>query len=432
MESIDFQGNGFFNDLVKAVETCHKNCFGAKNYAEFIGTPEAEHLLSVVKKHTGITLFYTTRYEEYGPAIIPAQIKEGHVFTEDGMRDHPEIMNMISSTHGKNRSKVVSGSVNLKEAKVYGFFADQPNELLMPMASLTQLSLWGTEMTAEEIAAILMHEIGHAFTFFEFLTRTSRTNQVLAYLSQKRTTGNPEEIKSALAFVSKTVGMTKDQEKAIENAKSDEETAVLLMTIGGEKMRSELGVDFYDSTACEQLADQFACRMGCGHHVIFALEKLGGLEVYNAHKSKWGYLIEGFWYTCLISSLFLTSGFILALGVVHILLIGLEIGFAEHLKPIYDNGEYRPKRIMQDMIERLKDRTITQDEKVSLVENIERLKIIVATKDATPSILEYIKLLVNSSYKKAINYEVLQKQLETLASNSLYTQAAKLQLLADK
>lgn len=428
MEAIAFQSTKFFTELIQGFEALWAQKYNLP-YSKLIATPEAKALLECAKRHTKMTFFYSTRYENAGPAIISAPLNPNHIFFSEEMRGSHWFMDHFKEIYGKTRKEAVFGSVNLKEACVGGFFEEVGNELLLPTAMLASGKCYGEILTAEEAAAITLHEFGHAFTFFEYSSRLATGNQVLAYLSSKLSASDPQEYRVALVNADAVMNYTAEQRAVLEKAKDSKELAVLSVAVVEEKMRAELGINFYDITSCEQLADQFANRLGAGLALASALEKIGGLEAFLGSRNKYSIVGQIVTHVLVLFSPFYIGGLgvLFAIGMFVSLLLGVLIRGMPWYP--YDDSVYRPIRIRQDMIERLKDRAITKEEKTRLVGNIEALDKLIATKSEYPALDHYLAILLKSSYRKAHDLELLQKQLESLASNSLFVKASKLETI---
>lgn len=429
LEAIHFQTSGFFEELKKAFEESWAENGSVHNYKEAIESASAKKILEIIKRHTNLTMVYSTRYPDNGPAIIPASIRPDHVFHNEQLHKDSEFLSYFSTFAQKSKNKVLTGSVDLKNAKVHGFFAEEVNELLLPTDFLCRGSFYGTRMTPGEAAAVVLHEVGHGFTFMEFVTRINSANQVLAYLSDRRLNTTPDHFQVVVANVSKAFGLTKEQQAALEKAKDDKETAVLLLAMNDEKTRSELGVSMYDSVSAEQLADQFATRFGAGPDLIEILDRVGGLEVWR-NRTRYGWVIDAF-FVAVCGLAITVPGGIGLLGCYYLILFTLDVAFTGSFGDTYDNAEHRPARVMQDMVEKLKDKELTSDERKSLIEAVENLQKLIETKKEFPDLAQYVALLLKSSYRKSYNYEILQKQLEAIASNHLFVKSAKLRTIAE-
>ena len=425
MEAISFQDGKLFEEI----KDCLRQAFdesrpymGYKDACELAGI---KRMLEVIHKRTGVKLVMCTRYPNEGPAVIPRAINPNHIFYDEETRVHPEIMDHFKQVSKLAKNELVYCTVNLKEAKVTGFLAEVEHELLLPTEFMKNGRFYGVQLTVAECAAIVLHELGHPFTFFEMMLRTSKGNQVLSYLVQKQTQA-PEEYKVAVLAVGDMLRLNEKQKEMLEKAKDEKDLSVLVLAFNNDKARTELGFDLYDATSCEQMADQFATRMGAGMELITALDKVGGLEQWkNRHRLT--FLLE--------LSLYIFSGFLVLASLEAAFIFGfLTLGyvlafFFANVGDIYDDAEFRPKRVMHEMIDRLKDREITKEERESLLHCIDYLKRLSEDKKGYNTVADYVKLL-RPSYRRNRDSELLQKQLEALSANHLFVQAAKLQSLS--
>lgn len=427
-ESIAFQSGEYFRELTEAFKKLWAADLPSRSYSSLIASDEAQALLAVTKKFTNITCFFSTRWPNQGPATLSAPISPNHIFFDPRLKEYPDFLDMFSELHSKGRKTVVFGSVDVKKSWVEGYFAESKNELLYPTSFLSKGMCYGAQLTAEEAAAIWLHENGHNFTYYEYLTRVNTSNQVLQYLSLKRTAADPEQYHVAVHSVAKAINLTDEQRIALEQAKSGKDLAVISIAVLADQMRAEIGSDFYDASSCEQLADQFATRHGAGMALISALEKIGGLEAYQGNRSRWGVVVEVLKLVATTMAMFIGALSVVGVvvAVIYFFTLIMSVALRHKLSQSYDNSEFRPARVRQDLIERLKEPDLTAEEKKELVTTIEQLGEVVAHKKEYGDLSHYIALLVNSSYKKAYKYEMLQKQLEALASNDLFVKATKI------
>lgn len=433
LEAIHFQDSSFFTDLTKAVSECWAESGRGTPYLDAIKSASAKKILKVIKEHTNLTVVYSTRYVNMGPAIMPVMVNPNHVFYPDWYRNDADFMEYLNDFAAKSRNTVLEASVDLKNSRVSGFFATEQNELIIPTLFLTCGIFEGANLTAAEAAAIIIHEVGHPFTFMEFVTRVNSGNQVLAYLNSKRLRDSPDQFKVVIANLSKSFGLSREQALALEKAKTTEDTAVMVMAIVEEKARSELGINLYDATAKEQLADQFAARHGAGIALLSASEKSGGLQAHG-RLQRYSWLREAAYATLILGVCSIGGAFGMAIGSIYLALLSLSVfqeGDAEEHERAnaYDNTESRPARIKHDLIERLKDRELTNAERTQLTDAVASIDKLIEEKKRFPSLSRHVALLLHSSRRKAYNFELLQKQLEAIAANHLFVQSAKLQTL---
>jgi hypothetical protein len=280
--------------------------------------------------------------------------------------------------------------------------------------------------TSEEMAAVVLHEIGHFFTYCEMFSRTVTTNQVLA-ATVKELDGTYDVYKREVIIGRAVDDLKLKDVDVVALAKIDKrsilETAIV--TEVTEKSRSELGVSIYDSTASEQMADQFATRHGAGMHLVTALDKLhrymGDSHAYQSTPL--------FMFTQIIS---IALMFIppVCFFTIPLNLIGILVGgFGDDGDNTYDTPEVRFRRIKQDAVNRLKNRSISEVEKKRTLADIEAMEKVMSQIEDKREWREYIATTIIPVYRKYRKTKLLQQQLEQLASNPLFVRSAELSVM---
>ncbi len=421
-EAISFQSTQFFDELTEAIENAWAKNFRL-SYKDIIKQPEVLAILAVIKKHTGLTLEYSPRGPGY-PAILSAPVSANHIFYTEWVGNHPEITQLIFKNTKDARKQFVKGSVDIRNAKVTGYFAELTHEFFLTTDLLSNGSIMGSRWTARQLAAVILHETGHAFTFMEMLVRTVTSNYVLAWLSTVRSESKPDEYKLAVEKFGKKEAWTPEQIEAFQNAEKQEDLAVLTIAETHRKARAELGINYYDSTSCEQMADQFAARFGAGRDLITALDAYGSYRP----RGKNTYIVEAMLRACGYAfGLFAMPLFFVVLA----LLDGLEIAATINLPSAgtYDDDSTRTARVKHDMIYRLKQTQLSASEKKTLIEDIEFLDQMERKAVSYPGLHQRIALLISSSYTKKYNFTQLQKNLEALAASNIHVKAEKISSL---
>lgn len=422
-EAISFQSTQFFDELTETIEAAWAKDFRL-SYQETIKQPEVLAILAVIKKHTGLTLEYSPRGPGY-PAILSAPVSADHIFYTEWVGNHPEITQLIFKNTKDARKTFVKGSVDIRNAKVTGYFAELKHEFFLTTGLLSNGSIFASRWTARQLAAVILHETGHAFTYMEMLVRTVTSNYVLAWLSTMRSESQPEEYKLAIEKFGRKEAWGADQIEAFQKAQSQEDLAVLTIAETHRKARSELGINYYDSTSCEQMADQFAARFGAGRDLITALEAYGAD---GRGRGKNGYVFQAILRACAYTFGLFAMPFLL---VVLAVLDGVEIAATIGLPSAgtYDDDSTRTARIKQDMIYRLKQTKMTTAEKKAVIEDIEFLDRLQRKTFDHLGLHQRIALLISSSYSKKYNFMQLQKNLESLAASNIHVKAEKISSL---
>ena len=176
----------------------------------------------------------------------------------------------------KMKGNTIKGDVDMMNNRVSGVFSEIENIVALPIGLFYGLPSYGKHMSlsAEEYASLILHEVGHVFTTYELAARTCSTNQILDSISCKAVGNDPRNREIVVAKAADILELSKEEQNALRNAKDKKEMAVLLMYATIEESRSQLGVSIYDSTSCEQLADQYSARCGAGRHLVIALDKI--------------------------------------------------------------------------------------------------------------------------------------------------------------
>lgn len=170
--------------------------------------------------------------------------------------------------------------VNEKDARIEGLPSDKPwftLELGLPFLFSSPL-----ELTDEEIAAIILHEIGHTFTIVGTLYKTRQAKIVFEDALREY---------SANKNLSKGEALVLSYNKAYNgnlNPKSIRykiKTIAILDTILDMKPITYWDESQTSSTDTEFLADQFATRFGLGKPLAVSLDKLTKLFPDKTHES---------------------------------------------------------------------------------------------------------------------------------------------------
>lgn len=411
LETIQFQNGQFFRDLVEEV----KKLYGMNRRArdrDYYTSDEIKRFCQFIKDRTGIML------EMYpgSPGIASPYLSQNHIFTQDlsvyfreRMVDpHMDVRELIKEAE----NGLVKGHVDLVTARVHGVFEKIQIYLFMPRYMLES----DEYVKPEVVAAIILHELGHTFTYFEYINRTVTTNQALSLMTRAndRTLGSNER-EALFAKGADLLKMDDEQRKAALSAKNDTQLTVIVLDSAIELSRSELQCNIYDTVSCEFLADQFTARHGAARWNAIGLDTLA----YDGGQGKLSRL-----FTAFIELIFLSIGIGFSLG-----LIFLSVMFVEREPRNYDRPYYRLQRLLLQNRERLKDRDISDEEKKYYVESSEIIERIMSRYHDSmfdEPVWDRLAYLLSSNYRRAYKYEKLQIELEKLATSGLFDKAAKL------
>ena len=415
-ESINFQNKDFFNALVAQINKVRENKEIAKLDTEvFFKTKEIEDLCKVVKKYTNILIVL----EEGGPAIYTPEIRGNHIFNDKEFIAWLKEINRNDLVEGqikdilkKIKKQKVNARVDLVHGKVSGAYA----EIELRMLMLKEMYVAHSKFLAEEVAAIMLHEIGHAFTYYEFVERGVTTNQSLALLTTVLDSRNVTNKEFVFAEYSKTFDLDSEKTDALKKCKDAYTMNLIILDQIIEESVSELGKSLYDVNSCEYLADQFATRFGAGKYVVTGLDKLRDwYRVIPFHLMIINCIVNVFAYVTLLP--------------VAPLWLYLLIVTPDKKDEIYDNMHARINRIRLQNVEQLKDKALSNEIKTILLNEISDIDLVLSKYKDELNFSEKLAYVFRPGYRAAHKYEKLQKDLERIAGNDLFLLSAKLKTI---
>lgn len=372
-------------------------------------------LSDIVRKHTRIsTLFEVNKRKSIGAWVIPPTID----------RNNPLVAAFAKAMDGHSyqgmlivRRRMDSiGYVDLHKGTVHGIY-----EKVMTAIQLSNGFLMTDVMDVEEQAAVVLHEVGHIFTYFEYLGTHVKMNYALSSVTAEvmRTNDHQRRVQ-ILEDLSHVEGYSFDI-----NAAAEIKDGITLQTIligeGLKKVRSELGSDIYDLKGAEYLADQFAARHGAARANVTGLTKTAMYGSSLSLRSNGTFVIV----EAIKAVVWLTASTATLGGAAWVTIIYGII--ANPVADRYDTPKDRFTRIKHQVIEALKDPENSPERRKALLEDIEVIERIEETVTNRRTLFEYIFTNIVPSHKKQWKQQVLQQELEAIAANPLFIASAKLQ-----
>lgn len=313
------------------------------------------------------------------------------------------------------RKGFIDGTVNLKTGMVTGDFAKHINVLAVGYVFMGK----GSIFTVAESVALLLHEIGHLFVYFEMLARYSRTNYILAEGIKRLTATTTVEQRIILLNEIEDCYDTIIPEKdklTIDIKGKDIYTAVILSAASVES-EHELGINIYDSRAYEQLADNYAARMGYGRSLAQMLYKCNKLSVGIKPQSPLVSLLT------VLLIMFMS----MPLGTAIVAIIGLIVLRSNPLERTYDPPKKRILKIKHQIIDALKEHNISAIRKEELLNDLKTIDTLYnETDDSSVGIIEYLYKKVLPKGRRQDSLIKMEEELENLYNNDLFAVAAKL------
>lgn len=405
-ESIAFQNTTFFDELTLAFDE-------VKNLKETdVGDSEPIYRISkIIKNHTNLNIIIDAE-NDYPPCIDIPNIDRNNPLINAAQRA------IVNSTDGltmiESSNEVLHGTVNIKTAKVSGVFSDIKAKMYLGKAFIQ-----GNKYTSQELAAITLHEVGHLFTYFEFITRTVRTNQVLAGLSKILDgSENQEKREVALLSAKKALKLDKLDLSQLKDVNT-KTTQVVLIDALVKETRTELGYNLFAESSWEYLCDQFSARHGAGVHLATALSKIYKSHYNISYRSLAVHLAVEMIKVILISNLAF-------LGILF-----LVVMFDSQDGGGYDLPSARLKRIRDQATQYLKNKQISDVERRRILDEIESIDKLLAEMTNRKQLFTYIHEFFSKRTRDERAYRKLQYELEDIAMNDLYVKAAEFKLMGN-
>lgn len=417
-EAISFQRNKFFTELTYLLTGLKSiRLEKPKDKNQLVDTSSLKNsaylreIAECVKAHSGFRI--EIHLGEFGPAIEIPTLDRNHPLINPDMRKHlpADAIGLL-----KYSNKELVGSVNIMTGKVTGFFTEHIYGMYLPTAMLT-----GNTFSAAEIAAAMLHEMGHLFTYCEYATRTVTNNQILAGLvkglgEQK----DPHEREVILKLAKDALHLKEMDPGALSKVEDNKVIETVVITHVVQQTRSELGTNLYDLTSWEALSDQYAARQGAGKDLVTALYKLeSGFRL--QYRSSFGYYaMEG-----LKLTLFSLSAFSLP-----IILVPLIMVIADSQDLSYDAPNARFTRVKNQLVEGLKDPKLPREIKAQYLVDLGVIEELLTTVKDREQFFGWLYNLISSNARKRVRDAELAKQLESYVSNDFFVEAYRLEQIA--
>ena len=416
-ESISFQSSALFKEVTLAVVEL-KN-----EKKELLRDSELSNKLSkIIGHHTGLNI--TFNIGDVDPCVEIPMVNKNNVLINSFIRNKlnsADGMKMIQEGNGS-----VRGSVNLKTGMVSGIFSEVQSKVHLPVYMFAS-----TKFDPEEISAIIIHELGHLFTYYEFMSRSVTTNQVLAGLAKGLDgSGTVEERESVLITVKKAMNLSELDTKELSKSTNRRVTEIVVISNIAKQTESELGSNVYDFSTWEYLSDQYAARQGAGRYIVTGLAKLYKSHFNISFRSLPSYLsMEALKATLIIAPFLLLAAGVsigsapLTIGVLLIAMDGSGDG-------AYDRPGARMKRVRDQIVENLKDKKLSKEDVENLTEDLIVIDQVLANVNDRRQFMGIMWDSLIPSARKDLSQIRLQKELEDIAVNDIFVKAAELKQLA--
>lgn len=409
----------------------------------------------IIAEHTGIvTEFGVDSSDDPNAWVYSPDLNKNHPFLDDFRRQWYTGAD-ASKLLKTEKAKYLTGSIDRAHSKVSGPFtkvvcpifvtrgllsgthAGMSGQVQDPENPQIPKVVYGSRFTSKEIAAIVMHEVGHVFSYFESLADVLTTNWVLDAATQAFFKTDDitlrvkliQDVEDALAI------SFSNSTQVAQEIRDAEGLHTVVLSETAKVSRSRLGANIYDLRSWENASDQFASRHGASLALASGLDKmyrLYGADDRHGKIAHWIGQIIG-----MMSMLFVTgigialvaSGTILAVYGVLILLVMALAAFSNPFDDIYDPHKFRLGRIRQDVITRLKRHNLPKDYVIRTIREFDQLEVILKDVQHHETLWRKIWVFCSSTTRKQRDRINEQQELELLANNELFITAARFSVL---
>ena len=361
-------------------------------------------------------------------AIMPFPFNRNHVLLKDFVRD---MYYLKGEKEILKNSKDKIGTVDLEKVTLGGIFTEYEHTLYLNL----KLLLVTYDFTPAEMTAVVMHEIGHVFTYYEYSNRVNSTNQLLAELAEEihNKKQNPEKIELIFKEVKNNMRLSEEEYNDLISSVDKVIFGPKLFSLYIRNITGLRQTIKYDETSSEALADNFAVRMGYGKELVIALDKLHKYSPERNDVVLMLFLTTEFIFDFILTPIliiFLLTAFPYAIvGFVLAILLMLEFlgsGNLVYKDMTYDELKQRYNRVRQAMIGRLKDLKIKPNEAKEIVYAVEQIDDLMKEVNNSASLKERLLKDFLPSSRKVSKDMQRQQDIEELSFNPLFVASAKL------
>lgn len=384
----------------------------------------AEGFNKIIRKHTGINVVLGDEYDQF--ATIPPDINKNNILAR------PEVRKYYDNGDFRTANGKLRAMVDLKNYRVSGDFSKIPVKLFISPMFIYHREL---NMSNENLAAAVLHEVGHMFTFFVASVYTFTTVMpMLGIANRIMKTNTTEELIYVLErWNDEPTTLTKVDVEGLANKKKETIVTAIVSNYTRDS-KSIAKHNEYDYINAEYLADKFAARFGGGAHVVSMLDKV---YTYVGARSK--STLTGFIFVEILLATFATvyilpyaiAGEILCsiLAGMGFMVLLYTMGISNVSDGTYDTEVNRYKRIREDLISMLKDKKIDRAIGDRIRLDIKRIDNILKTYNDYKSVFGYIMDFIIPSRRRINVQSEFYRQLESLGNNDLFVQAYDLRNL---
>jgi hypothetical protein len=426
MEAISYQGRSLLLfDLVSSVELLRTAPYIDQGALDRCGLAE------VIYKRTGIRvqLHLADAFAGYEcfaePPVIDAANPYFKLLKSYGLGDEAPVLERHQ--RALRLAADTLGWVDLKKARVEGVFGTLINRVYLAHDLLNDRNF-----TAEEIASIILHEVGHLFSYFETVAYTSASNSVIA--TALEALASTEEHTTKVRLVSQTLlvfgAVNMDDVETI--AESTDNTVIRALFIKTLEQAAQIRSKQFsqerdtaiNTRSIEHMADQFAIRNGASLQLATAQHKLGKMSrVHDYGRSRVAFLgVQAARYGALIGLTFAAPPVGICMTFICAMLLTIDAQDSDYRS---DPGE-RIGRIKADLVQLLKNTKLNPKLRQQILADVEAVDAVRQDAKDYEGVIRFLWRTIVPTGRRQANLRDLQKGMEDLINNDLFIHANRL------
>lgn len=276
--------------------------------------------------------------------------------------------------------------------------------------------IFSSNYTPDEVAAVILHEIGHIFTYFEMIAYTFSTCFILMDTVNRLTKANsPEEKTKIVKSLKDSANIVISNPDEVTEMSSDTQTVSIFSDIISQT-KSQFGSTIYDKRSWESLADQFSARMGMIVPLASIVDKFnreGDPSSYQSSFIAWiPQLLKliGVVFTIIVLPWF---GFSL-------LFLGAILMLFNPFDRVYDKPNERITRIRNELVSLMKNPKTPVEERKRLHNDLIFIDGILKETVDRETLTEKVWLFLSADARDQKKKRELLQDLESISNNNLF------------
>lgn len=389
LEAIRFQPNKEFGEALEAEIKALRSEGATRKKIK------ASKLTEITKKYTGLSINYVGD-EQTNAYIMFPEVDSNHPFFTSG--GTTAWTNTKETDRLEKKNPVMAFEVDLARGRVGGVISEIEHKSGIGLPLING----DFGFTVKECVAIILHEIGHALSFYEFYFRVMSTNYLLTHFAEDLV-GAADDVKKAYVVKEyRDTGAALTSAKEMAKTDNADEVRMHVIADSIREAKSTLGVDIYDQRGWEQLADQYATRWGYGKEIVTGLDRM-----YNA----FGMATKASWVNNVIGTVVM-----LGIGPAGWAISLMILLLADTQGRVYDEPKKRFEVIRKELISNMK--VAKGDARKSIREDIVQIDEILKDYEDWRSVFQFVQAHFGMINGRRQHRSITAQQLTEYFANS--------------